>query len=242
MVFDAFRKAVRDLCRPQVLAMVALPIVCATVLWVLIGWLSWERLTAWINGWLLASQAGRWIAGWAGGLLQFIATLIALALLAPGVLITAVVITEFFTMPGLVNFVAQRDYPALGRLHGGTIMGSVLNSTLAIVIFALLWLVTLPLWFTGAGALLVPLFNSAWLNQRLFRYDALSDHASSEELRTVIAQNRRTIYLLGLLLAVFYYVPLLNLLAPALTGLAFTHFQLGALARSRSKAGLRAKD
>ena len=30
--------------------------------------------------------------------------LIALALLAPGVLITAMVITEFFTMPGLVKF------------------------------------------------------------------------------------------------------------------------------------------
>lgn len=235
MVFDAFRKAVRDLCRPQVLAMVALPIVCATVLWVLIGWLSWDRLTAWINGWLLASQAGRWIAGWAGGLLQFIATLIALALLAPGVLITAMVITEFFTMPGLVNFVAQRDYPSLARQHGGSALGSIANSSLAIVTFVLLWLVTLPLWFTGIGALLVPVFNSAYLNQRVFRYDALSDHASSEELRTVLAQNRRKIYLLGLLLAVFYYVPLLNLLAPALSGLAFTHFQLDALARLRAK-------
>lgn len=233
MVFDAFRKAVRDLCRPQVLAMVALPIVCATVLWVVIGWLSWERLTAWVNGWLLASQAGRWIAGWAGGLLQFIATLIALALLAPGVLITAMVITEFFTMPGLVNFVAQRDFPGLARLHGGTVIGSVLNSVRAIVIFALLWLVTLPLWFTGIGALLAPVLTSAWLNQRLFRYDALSDHASAAELPMVIAQNRRKIYFLGLLLAVFYYVPLINLLAPALSGLAFTHLQLGALARLR---------
>ncbi len=242
MVFDAFCKAVRDLCRPQVLAMVALPIMCATVLWLLIGWLSWEQLTAWINGWMLASSAGHWIASWAGGLLQFISVLIALALLAPGVLITAMLITEFFTLPGLVNFVAQRDYPALKRLHGGTLMGSVLNSTLAIVIFALLWLITLPLWFTGIGAVLVPLFNSAWLNQRLCRYDALSDHADSEELRAVIAQNRRTSYLLGLLLAVFYYVPLLNLLVPALSGLAFTHFQLAALARLRGNAGLRAKD
>ena len=233
VVLDAFRKAMRDLWRPHVLLMVAVPIVCATALWMLIGWFFWEPLTAWINGLLLASQAGRWIAGWAGGLLQFAGTLIALALLAPGILITAMVMTEFFTMPGLVSFVAQRYYPGLARRHGGTVAGSIFNSTIAIVTFALLWLVTLPLWFTGIGALVVPLFNSAYLNQRMFRHDALSDHASAEELHTVIAGNRRNIYLLGLLLAVFYYVPLFNLLAPALTGLAFTHFQLGALAKLR---------
>ena len=233
VVLDSFRAAMRDLCRPQVLLMVAVPIVCATALWMFAGWLFWERLTAWINGVLLASQAGRWIAGWAGGLVQFAGTLIALALLAPGILITAMVITEFFTMPGLVSFVAQRYYPDLARRRGGTVAGSILNSTIAIVTFALLWLITLPLWFTGIGALVVPLFNSAYLNQRVFRHDALSDHAGADELRAVIANNKRSLYLLGLLLAVFYYVPLFNLLAPALTGLAFTHFQLGALARLR---------
>lgn len=234
-VFDAFRKAARDLCRPRVLLMVAVPILCATALWVFIGWLVWERLTLWINGLLLASQFGRWIAGWAAGAgaLQFAGTLIALALLAPGILITAMVITEFFTMPGLVSFVAQRYYPDLARRHGGTVANSILNSTIAIVTFALLWLITLPLWFTGIGALVVPLLISAYLNQRVFRHDALSDHAGADELRAVIANNKRSLYLLGLLLAVFYYVPLFNLLAPALTGLAFTHFQLGALARLR---------
>lgn len=233
VILEAFRKAMRDLCRPQVLLMAAVPIVCATALWMFLGWLFWEPLTAWINSMLLTSRAGRWIAGWAGGLLQFTGTLIALALLAPGILITAMVITEFFTMPGLVSFVAQRYYPGLARRHGGTVAGSILNSTIAIVTFALLWLVTLPLWFTGIGALAVPVFNSAYLNQRIFRHDALSDHADSDELHAVIAGNRRNIYLLGLLLAVFYYVPLFNLLAPALSGLAFAHLQLGALARWR---------
>ena len=53
------------------------------------------------------------------------------------------------------------------------------------------------------------------------------------ELRAVIAGNRRSLYLLGLLLAVFYFIPLVNLLASALSGLAFAHFQLGALAKLR---------
>ncbi len=232
-IVDALRKALRDLCRPQVLIMVAVPILFATAVWLFIGWLFWARLTEWINGVLLTSTVGQWIAGWAQGALQFLGSVIALALLAPGILITAMLITEFFTMPGLVNFVAQHDYPTLERRHGGTITSGAINSVVAIVIFAVLWLVTLPLWFTGIGALLVPLVNTAYLNQRIFRHDAAAAHASSEELRALIRHNRRGLFLLGLVLALFLYVPFVNLLAPALTGLAYTHYQLNALARLR---------
>jgi CysZ protein len=237
-VFEAFRKAARDLCRPRVLLMVAVPILCATAVWVLLGWLFWARLTDWVNALLMASVPARWLTGWATGVLQFVGTLVALALLAPCILITALLITEFFTLPALISFVADRYYPQLVRVHGGTVAGSVANTTAAIVIFALLWLVTLPLWFTGIGALTIPVINSAYLNQRVFRYDALAEHASTDELRGVIANNKRSLYLLGLLLAVFYYVPLLNLLVPALSGLAFTHFQLDALSRLRAGATL----
>jgi uncharacterized protein involved in cysteine biosynthesis len=239
-ILAAFRKAMQDLFRPKVLTMVAVPMVCAMALWTFIGWFFWDSLTQWVNSILLASQFGQWLGGWAHGVLRFFAAVIALALLAPGVLITAMVITEFFTMPGLVNFVAQRYYPELARQHGGTVTGSVANSAIAITVFALLWVVTFPLWFTGVGALLVPIINSAYLNQRIFRHDALSDHASRDELRTLNRENRRKLYLLGLLLAVFFYVPFFNLLAPALTGLAYTHYQLGRLAKLRlqTKLGL----
>jgi len=106
---------------------------------------------------------------------------------------------------------------------------------IAITIFAVLWLVTLPLWFTGIGALLVPLVISAYLNQRMFRHDAVADHANRAELRALNRNGRRRLFFLGLLPAVFLYVPLVNLLAPALTGLAFTHYQLGRLARLRAQ-------
>ena len=39
-----------------------------------------------------------------------------------------------------------------------------------------------------------------------------------------------------------FYVPFFNLLAPALTGLAYTHYQLGRLAKLRQTAGLRIED
>ena len=48
-------------------------------------------------------------------------------------------------------------------------------------VFCTLWVVTLPLWLTGIAALILPVLRSAYLGQRLFRYDALAERARREE-------------------------------------------------------------
>lgn len=232
-IFDALRNAAHDLTRPRVLLLVAVPVMCAALMWALLGWLFWERLAAWVNGVIVATSAGRWVAEWVGGALRVICAIVALVLLAPGALLTSVLVTELFTLPALIQYVGERYYPNLAHKRGGTFAGSLANTARAVLIFLVLWVVTLPLWFTGIGALIVPAMNSAYLNHRVFRYDTLAEHADAAELSTLAASNRRCLYLLALLLAAFNYVPLVNLVVPALTGLAFTHFQLGALARLR---------
>jgi len=47
--------------------------------------------------------------------------------------------------------------------------------------------------------------------------------------------SRGDLFLLGILLSLLLYVPLVNLLVPVLGGLAFTHFCLARLAGTRSK-------
>jgi uncharacterized protein involved in cysteine biosynthesis len=100
-------------------------------------------------------------------------------------------------------------------------------------LFAVLWLLSLPLWLTGIGELLLPALISAQFNQRMFRYDALAEHASAGEYRAVVQAAGGRLYGLGLALAALYYVPLVNLLAPMLSALAFTHLCLAELARLR---------
>jgi len=151
----------------------------------------------------------------------------------PAMLVTALVITEIVAMPVIVRFVADRYYPGLGHAFGGSVAGSMANAAVAIVIFAVLWVVTLPLWLTGIGAVLAPVLTSAWLNQRLFRYDALADHASREEFADFVRTSRRELFGLGVLLSLLLYVPLFNLAVPVLAGLAFTHFGLARLALLR---------
>ena len=111
----------------------------------------------------------------------------------------------------------------------------MLNAATGIGIFVLLWIFTLPLWLTGVGAVLAPVLTSAWLNQRLFRYDALAEHASREEFARLVRAARGDLFLLGILLSLLLYVPLVNLLVPVLGGLAFTHFCLARLAAQRNK-------
>ncbi len=233
LIFDALRNAARDITRTRVLLLVAVPVVCAALAWALLGWLFWERLSTWVNGLILATSAGRWVAEWVGGALTVVCAVLALALLAPGALLTSLLVTEFFTLPALIRFVGERYYPNLAHKQGGTFAGSLANTAKAVAIFLTLWVVTLPLWFTGIGALIVPALNSAYLNHRVFRHDTLADHADAMELQMLAGSNWRCLYLLALLLAAFNYVPLVNLVVPALTGLAFTHFQLGALAKLR---------
>ena len=70
----------------------------------------------------------------------------------------------------------------------------------------------------------------------------VAEHASAEEYRAVLARARGRLYLLGLLLAFVYYIPLVNLAAPVLSALAFTHFclaELAAIRRMKDEGGRR---
>ena len=63
------------------------------------------------------------------------------------------------------------------------------------------------------------------------------EHADAEELRALEAREGGTFFWLGAIGAALAYVPLLNLFAPALTGLLFVHAGLEALRRLRLERG-----
>jgi hypothetical protein len=239
-IFTALSRALRDVTQPRVLAVLLLPMLAAILSWTLLAWVFWEPWTEALQSFFDATFVGSWLvergASW---VLTSLSGVLVVAVLLPLILITAIIVTELVAMPVIVSVVA-RVHPHLQRHSGGTLIGSLWNALCAIALFILLWTVTLPLWLTGVGAFVLPALNSAFLNQRLFRYDALAEHASREEYGEIVRRARGRLYLLGLLLAALYYVPFVNLVAPVFSGLAFTHFCLGELARFRS-ASLEAK-
>ena len=233
LVLDALSRAFRDLFRFQVLWIVLWPVLAAALLWMTLGVLFWDTFSEWIASGLTAIGIQTWLEDiepkWVAYGVQ---GLVHLMLFVPLVFATALVLTALFAMTALIRLVADRDYPQLEHKSGGGFIGSLINALIAIVIFLGIWLITLPLWLLGAGVI-IPFVAAAYLNQRLFRYDALAEHASREEMDMVFSAQRASLWGLGLLTGLVQFIPFFNLFAPVLAALAFIHVCLARLAALR---------
>ncbi len=229
-VFRSLLRAGGNLAEPRILAVLLLPVPGSALLWSILAWLFWAEWTGLVAGTLRTTVVAGWLQDWnALWIIDYTAMVAVLAAILPAMLATALVITEIVAMPVIVSFIAARYYPGLARTARGSVAGSIANAAAAIAVFALLWLLTLPLWLTGIGAVLAPVLTSAYLNQRVFRYDALAEHADRGEFGRIVRESRGELYALGVLLSLLLYVPIVNLTVPVLAGLAFTHFCLGRL-------------
>ncbi len=150
--------------------------------------------------------------------------------------LTALVITAFFSMPVMVNHIAQKYYPGLERKKGGNVADSVVNAVVATAVFCAGSVLSLPFWLFPPLAIALPVILMAYLNQRMFRYDALAEHASKQEIEKVIERSGRRLYLLGVIAGLLQFVPVVNLFAPVYVGLAFIHLCLAELKQVRAAA------
>ena len=232
-VLNAISRALRDLFQFRILWIVIWPMLVAVLLWLVLGVTFWDTFSGWIASGLNAIGIQHWLEGveprWVANGIQAVFHLI---LFAPLVFITALLITAFFAMPALIRLVADQDYPQLKRENGGSIAGSLINALVAVGIFAAIWVLTLPLWFIGVG-MVMPFIAATYLNQRLFRYDALAEHASNDEMKALFSEYQSSWWGMGLLTGLLQFVPVLNLFAPVLTALSFIHFGLERLAGMR---------
>jgi hypothetical protein len=156
-------------------------------------------------------------------------------LLVPAVYVTALMITSLIFMPMLVNVVAGNRYPHLARREGGSFLGSLGNGVFALVVYLAAWLLTLPFWLLGPFGFGISVLLNAWLNQRLFLYDALAEHADRGELARLKAEAGWPLYGLAAFLGLLHFLPVLNFLAPVYMGLAFTHYGLAKLDELRKR-------
>lgn len=233
-ILDSMARALRDLFSLRVLWVVVWPMLIALLLWLVLGITFWTTFSGWLTLGLEAIGIQIWLAElepvWIATGIQ---VLLHLMFFVPLVMLTALVLTALFGMPALIRVVAERDYPQLKRENGGGFIGSVWNAVIAIVVFVGLWLVTLPLWLIGVGVI-IPFVAAAYLNQRLFRYDAIAEHATAGEMATLFRNERGGWWGLGLLTGLVQFVPVLNLLGPVLAALAFIHYGLARLNLQRN--------
>ena len=223
--------ALGNVLHPRMLWLMVWPLVLALGFWGTLAIVFWAQIALTIAEWLQAGLAyaplvGQWDLADATLL---IAKILVLVMLVPLVQLTAVMILSTFGLPAMVGHVAARSFPALERRRGGSFAGSVWNGVVALAGMLGLAIASIPLWIFPPLWPLIPLAILAWVNQRVLRYDALAEHADRDELRQLAAVHRGQLYLLGLILALLAYVPLLGFFAPVLLGLSFVHYLLTAL-------------
>ncbi len=223
--------ALANLFHPRMLWLMIWPMLLSLLAWGVAAIVLWGRTAVW-----LADHFKQWAASGlflvrfdAGDAMLVAAHIFMLLLFVPAVWLTALLILSVFGMPAMVEHVAQRHFPELARRRGGGLAGSVWNGVVALAGLVGLALCSIPFWLVPPLWPLLPVAIMGWLNQRVLRYDALAEHASADEMQQIFAARRRMLYVMGAVLALLAYVPLVGFVAPVLFGLAFIHLLLGEL-------------
>jgi CysZ protein len=237
-IADSLFYALRNVLHPRMLWLMVWPLVLALGIWGVVAIVFWAQLALTIAGWL---QAGvgylPYVSQWdLTDVTLFVAKGLILLMLIPLIQLTALMILSIFGLPSMVAYAAGRTFPALEQRHGGSLAGSVWNSIVALAGMVGLGLASIPLWIFPPLWPIIPVAIIGWVNQRVLRYDALAEHADANEMRQVVAGHRGALYLLGVILALAAFIPILGFFVPVLLGLSFVHYLLSALQAQREAA------
>jgi len=224
-----------NLLHPRMLWLMIWPMLIAIAIWGSVLLFTGSQVVAMLSGWMQQwMQSGTFFMRWDfSDAITIAAKVLVFLAFIPLVYLSALLILSMFGMQAMVEHVAARRFPQLARRHGGSLAGSAWNGLVALAGMAALVLASLPFWLVPPLWPVIPVAVLGWVNQKVLRYDALAEHATAEEMRALFAANRGLLYLLGFVLALAAFVPLLGFFAPVLFGLAFIHFLLEQLQARR---------
>jgi hypothetical protein len=245
----------------KMLMLTVMPFVLSVALWAAALYLGLEPMMDGLQAWLIQNDGFR-VAGQVLGSFgldaakALLVPLIALWVLLPLMILTALVFVGAFAMPVIARHVGQRHYPDLEQRKGGSLLGSLWISLASFLVFIALWIVTLPLHLIPPLGLLIQPLLWGWLTYRVMAYDALADFATDAERLAIMRQHRWPLLLIGSIGGILGAAPTLLWLGGALslfllpllasvsiwlyvlvfvfTGLWFEHYCLDALANCRA--------
>lgn len=260
-MIDAFLRAAMYCLHPRVIALSFLPLAVMVAVTLGLGYFFWndavDFLRLQLAGWTWMEWLGQWLdrLGLEGVRLVLAPALLLFASI-PFIVVASLLMVAVFMMPAMVSLVSERRFAGLERKKGGSFWGSLawsLGSTLAACLALLL---SVPLWLVPPMVLILPPLIWGWLTYRVMAYDALAEHASTEERRLLFKTHRLKLLGIGLVSGYLGALPsvlwasgaMFIAMAPVLVPLAiwiymlvfafaslwFAHYALAALAQLRA--------
>ena len=261
-LLNSFWRAAAYCLHPRVIALSVLPLVIMAVISLGLGYFFWESAIAAVRSNLesfaLLDSMVRWLETLGlSGLRVVLAPVLLLFLAIPVIVIVSLLFVAIFMTPAMVALVAERRFPALERKKGGSLVASLFWSLGSTVLAAIALMLSIPLWLIPPLILILPPLIWGWLTYRVMSYDALVDHASSEERRQIFKQHRGSLLAIGIISGYLgaapsiiwasgaMFVALAPILVPvaiwiytlvfAFSSLWFAHYTLEALDQLRKK-------
>ena len=262
LLLNSFLRAAAYCLHKRVIAWSLFPLLVMAVLSWALGYFFWADAVLKVQGlldgvgwlhnvWVWLQSAG---VGYAS---EVVASILVVLGATPVLVVLVLLLVGLFMAPVLTELVAEKRFPQLEKKHGATLAASVLWSVGSTVIALCALFVTLPLWVFPPLMLVVTPLIWGWLSYRVMAFDALSEHASKEERRSLFMRHRLTLILMGVVcgylgmapgvvwvsglvfLAAFWIlVPIaiwIYALVFAFSALWFAHFCLAALAEMRGQ-------
>ena len=203
-VLEAFFRAAVYCLHPRVIALSFLPLGITIVGVLGLGYFFWndaiEALRLQLEAWAWIKLVGGALETLGlGGLRAVMAPALLLFATIPFIVIVCLLMVSVFMTPAMVALVAERRFAGLERKRGASFFGSLawaLGSSLAACLAMVL---SVPLWLLPPLVLVLPPLIWGWLSYRVMSYDCLAEHASADERRQLMQQNRFQLLAIGLL-------------------------------------------
>jgi hypothetical protein len=202
LLFDSFWRAVAYCVHPRVIALSVLPLLIMLALAGGLGHFYWDtavqsvRAALEASGWLTSLWS--WLQGMGvSDVPATVAPLLVIVTVTPVVAIVALLAVVLLMAPALVNLVAQRRFPALERKKGGSMLLGIAWSAGSTLLALLALVLSVPLWLVPPLVLVLPPLIWGWLTYRVMAFDALAEHASKDERRTLFARHRWSLLGIG---------------------------------------------
>ena len=203
-LLDAFWRAAMYCLHPRVIALSILPLVIMAAISLGVGYFFWDSAMVWVRANLESVELVNSLIVWLEGLglnrlRGVLAPVVVLVFALPVIVIASLLFVAWLMTPAMVALVAERRFSRLERKKGGSLWTSVAWSLGSTLLAAVALIVSFPLWFIPPLILVLPPLIWGWLTYRVMSYDALVDHASSEERKTIFKEHRGSLLAIGII-------------------------------------------